>query len=131
MEVIYGLIVSLVAALVVSLALGGRRPWKSLAALFAVVFLSVWSLGLWMAPFGPHWGQLYWLPFLFAAIIVILIVMAMAPQPPPANKEERNLEEKEEVEAARGLGVFFWILAVIAIVMIFLRYTGNWLPSIR
>jgi len=60
-----------VAILTAGLRLRARRPLRSL---FVVFFLATWAGGIWMAPFGPPIGRVYWVPFTLIAILIAAVL---------------------------------------------------------
>ena len=90
------------------------RSW----ALLAVLFLVTWAGGIWVAPFGPPIGAIYWLPFTLIAVLLATLLAAVVP---PELRTPRDIVTREE-ELETGLGFFFWILVVGLVVAIVLRY---------
>ncbi len=121
------LLFALILAIVLTAILAGPARWRHPATaetsgatalfLFVLLFLVIWVGGLWLAPFGPPlWGG-YWAPFVAVAIVLGLILLAAAAPP------RRPLQAGA---AAHGpvvvFGVFFWILAIVLIVGLFIGY---------
>ncbi|MBD3233593.1 MAG: hypothetical protein GF315_07700 [candidate division Zixibacteria bacterium] len=107
---------------------GWQRPgrtgfWPAMLFIFLIIFLASWAGGVWITPMGPALGGVYWLPFVFVAIIVALFLMALIP---PRRTSTVKLEEEsrsvEETEAV--LGAFFWLFIIALVVAIIIRYVS-------
>lgn len=114
------LLVSLLFAGVATgiLGVGLRFSSRPLWALFLVLCLAVWAGGIWLAPFGPSFWNIYWAPFLLISVLVALLIVAIAP--PRVHTHAEEMEREREIEM--GLGVFFWILIGLLLAVVVLRY---------
>ncbi|MFO7866233.1 MAG: hypothetical protein R6V02_05400 [Candidatus Aminicenantes bacterium] len=116
------------AALAVSLifAYGFRRRglWPGFLLFFLIVFLFTWAGGVWVTPFGPEYAGVQWLPFLIVALIISFLIAAAIPPAytRPRTSESKDLREARAQEVSRFLGIFFWILVVILLVAVIVRY---------
>lgn len=124
-HLIFALSFALILTAAFAVGSRSRGPWENLVVFFFVLFLASWAGGLWLAPFGPVlWGAT-WLPFFLAGLLVLLILMAALPTSGRestvelVDKRERAAELRAAVTA---LGVFFWVLIVLLIVGIVVRY---------
>ncbi len=67
----------------------------------------------------------YWLPFLLTALIIGLLLVAVTI---PGKREstvelvDQKAREEEREKAADVLGAFFWVLFVLLLVLIVVRY---------
>ena len=131
-DLFFAFLVAAVLSVVLVGLTGWRRPrreeegmWPSLIALFVVLVLMVWAGGVWVTPFGPPvWGG-YWAPFLLVGVMVALLIATLttAARPPRARREPRVEGEIEAEEAAASFfGLFFWLLLVIGIAALVIRY---------
>ncbi|MFP4477036.1 MAG: hypothetical protein ACLFOY_15860 [Desulfatibacillaceae bacterium] len=129
---IVDLVLALLFALIVSLlflaVLKTRNPWASFPLFLLILFLATWAGGAWMSPFGPVvWGSPI-LPFLFIALIVGLLLAAAAAAPSEdiarsaGEHPDPAAGKQAEREVVRAIGVFFWILVVILLVALIVRY---------
>ncbi len=107
---------------------GWQRPgrtgfWPAMLFIFLIIFLASWAGGVWITPMGPTLGGVYWLSFVFVAIIAALFLMALIP---PRRTSSVKLEEEsrsvEETEAV--LGAFFWLFIIALVVAIIIRYVS-------
>ncbi len=106
------------AVAILTIALRFRVTHRPVWALFAVLFLATWAGGIWMAPFGPSIGRVYWLPFTLIAILVAILIAAVLP--PRVKTHAEAVAREAEIEA--GLGVFFWVLVIALAIGITLKY---------
>ena len=118
-----------------------RYRWPDLMALFIVLLLGTWALGVWFRPIGRPVGGVYWASFLIAisaiTLLLLLTIGKVGPRPgwperragrgaveyrqlTPA--EEKLEEEKAEAEAAASLGTVFWVVVVLALVALLAHY---------
>lgn len=118
-----------------------RYRWPELTALFTILLLGTWALGVWFRPIGPPVGGVNWGSFLAAIVVItLLVLLSIRASGPPAagskREEERGgveyrqlspaeeqLEEEEaEAEAAASLGLVFWVVVVAALVALLVHY---------
>lgn len=129
MNVVIELLLALFfALLMVAVITRGFRltgPWDSILALLLVLFLGTWAIGVWVAPIGPTVGEVAWVPFLIAAVLLALLLAAIPKRdrtivltPTPAEAREGASEE-----AGLAVGALFWILVVVLLVLVFLPMT--------
>jgi hypothetical protein len=127
------LLTALIIALTVSLvfALLSRREGRrtGFVYLFLIIFMATWAGGVWIRPFGPPIGDVYWLGFLMAGLIVALLLALFLPQRPPRGREE-TLDALEQMAAAKQieevtyftLGALFWLVLLLFLGIVVLRY---------
>ena len=97
--------------------------------LFLIVFVATWAGGVWIRPFGPPIGGVYWLTFVLAGIIGVGLIGLFTPQRPPHGRHE-TLEKLEQVKQSEELqqvttmtlGVLFWLVLCIFVLAIVFRY---------
>lgn len=120
---LWHLVMAVLTALLVgaffTLVIGRRGAWPGFIIFFLLIFLFSWAGGVWLAPFGPPISGVYWLPFLIVGIFVALILAAAAPGVPARSRGEAV---REEEAAGTALGIFFWILFILLIAVIIIRY---------
>jgi len=138
-EFLFVLLLALLFTAFFAFAGGREAPWPALVWLFMILLLATWALGVWFRPIGPPVGGFYWASFVVAMIVVALLlaVAASAPRPPQKkNREElkgvevRRLtpseeqveQERAEVEAARSVGILFWVLLAAAVAALAIHY---------
>jgi hypothetical protein len=105
--------------------LGRDKALTGFLVFMVIIMLMSWAGGVWMRPIGPAAGGIYWLPFVLTGLLVALLIGAFhytqsvrsAPIP-PSKKEEKVHTAKVTTE----LGLFFWALLVVLIVVIGVAY---------
>ncbi len=110
----------------------GSGPRKGLAWLFLTIFLATWAGGVWLRPMGPPLWGVHWLTFFLAGLIMALVFIAFMPPGPPAGREE-TLEMLEDMEQEKELtevtyvtlSIFFWVLLLVFVMAILLRYLAG------
>lgn len=99
-----------------------QENWMGLAGFFAVLFLVSWLGGLWIRPVGrPVWG-VYWLPFFFSSLAFALLLAAAPYLDPPRSREEAVERVQEREGLAKAVGFAFWLLVILMILLIGVRY---------
>ncbi|NJK96647.1 MAG: hypothetical protein HC905_18535 [Bacteroidales bacterium] len=107
----YVLILAILIALFFNYGLNIKGPWGTLWTFFVIVFLTALIAQIWLKPFGPYWGEIYWFPGLTAGLIIALVLAAATPVK-PKNRNKVLLDEKVEADNANinntiALGYFF------------------------
>jgi len=94
-----------------------------------LVLLATWAGGVWLRPFGPVWGDIRWLQFLIAGLLVLLLFALFAPLKAPQGRHEtidqlQKIARQKEVQKVTymTLGVVFWVVLVILIAAVTIRY---------
>lgn len=105
---LFGLVLAGLLGLVLGSAVVGGFLW-----LFAVIFLGAWAVGVWVAPIGPLFMGVAWLPFLLGAVAVALLVAA---HPRPRTVTPTDAAGAEVTAAP--LGGFFWAFVVVMLAII-------------
>ena len=125
-DLIFALIIALLLVALFSILFQIRGPWNNLLWFFLIVLLVTWAGGIWLSPMGPPIRQFYWLPFLVAGLIIALLLAAATI---PMSREESTVEliDQEKRRAKRwvagtALGIFFWLLVLLLLAAIFVRY---------
>ena len=79
-------------------SVGSYRPQRyednvlaAFAFTFFLLFAFIWAGGVWLAPFGPVVGDLYWAPFLVSGILITLLIALLMPRY-PGSSERQNAE---------------------------------------
>ena|ERR1041385_5052155 len=119
-----GIFASFIAALLLTMMFAtryrSRGPMGGLGIFFLVIFLASWAGQLWIAPVGPAFLGVAWVPLFFISLLAAMLLMA-ASTPLPENFSKTKAEEIEKVSAT-ALGIFFWIALLLFIISIFLGY---------
>jgi hypothetical protein len=123
------LLVTLLVAFLVTLPviwlLGWRRPGApqeestvlSGVFLFVLVFLATWALMGWLAPWGPAVSGVRWLLLLVGAALVALFVLVAGPTPSSSVAANAAVDQSRGTEAAEGVGVMFWVLVILLLIV--------------
>jgi Ca2+/Na+ antiporter len=96
---------------------------------FLFVLIATWAGGVWLRPFGPSWGDIRWLQFLIAGLVVVLLFALFAPLKAPRGRHE-TIDQLQEIARQKELqkvtymtlGIVFWVVLVILIAAIAIRY---------
>lgn len=126
MEIAYsGLFAAALVALVLTVVsvffLGRRGPWGSMWTFFLVLFLTLSTVSIYVAPIGPVYWGIAWIPIVVAGIIVTIMLIAAMPH--PVRKDAGEDKEADEVYAkpdfpASPVGRFFWVLIIMFVIAI-------------
>ena len=120
-----GLFAAALIALVLTVAsvffLGRKGPWGSMWTFFLVLFLTLSTVSIYVAPIGPVYWGIAWIPIVVAGIIVTLLLMAAMPH--PVHKDARGDSDASEVYAkpdfpVTPVGRFFWVLVILFVIAI-------------
>ncbi len=131
-EFLIALVIATVLSTAFALATRRRGRRTGFAWFFLFILTATWAGGIWIRPFGPAWGEIRWLPFLVFGLIITFLVSLVAPQRPPSGRQE-TLEKLEQIAREKELekityitlGVFFWVVFSILILVIVARYAGR------
>ena len=126
MNVAYsGLFAAALIALVLTITsvffLGKRGPWGSIWTFFLVLFLTLWTVSIYVAPIGPVYWGVAWIPIAIAGLIVTALLIAAMPHGDRAYRE-REVDvagaRNEPDRSMHGAGRFFWILVILFVAAI-------------
>lgn len=136
--IIYSLAFSSIVSLLLTYGFKRKGPGPANGLLFfmVIIFMFSWSIGAWLAPFGPvHWG-VPWVGYLILTLIVMMLIGVIVPRskPPKQKVEKRTLSDYELFEKEANayplgitFGMFFWIMILllfsIAVVKLFYQLT--------
>ncbi len=130
-QLIAAVVVALIFSFILVGILGWQRPGREGAApalLFVFLFLLaiVWAGGIWLQPVGPYFWGVGWIPFLLIGLFAALVILALVPPHRPRNRREALQQAETRAEAQTGaeaaLSVFFWLLVMLLIAAIIIRY---------
>jgi hypothetical protein len=110
------LIVTFILTLIISMFF--KRPLRGLWIFFVIVFLATWASQLWIYPYGPVYGGIFWIPLLIAPVFFWMLILALIPPVPRDGT-------KEEEEASAALGIFFWLVLIVLLLTIGFGYYKN------
>lgn len=132
------IVIDLLAAFLIALLIVGlfmaafgasRAPWASLPLFFLVVFLAAWAGGVWVTPFGPPIGGVYWLPFVMVGLLVAVLLAAAATPPrlweSPARASGRESGAETEPASAVAVELLVWVAVALLVVYIGSHYLAT------
>lgn len=126
-DFIFALVIALLFVILFAIVFRYRGPWNSMLWFFLIVLLATWAGGVWLTPVGPAVRGFYWMPFLMTGLIVSLL-LAAATVPTKEKPTIELIDEKERRAKRRAagtaLGIAFWVLSILLLVAIFLRYVA-------
>lgn len=111
----------LVAALLISafltvisvFLLRKKGPWGSAWTLFLVVFLTLWAVSIYLAPVGPIYQGVAWVPLIIAGILLTLLLIASMPGANEWRDESMEKERAPKKVTEAKASKLFWILIVL------------------
>lgn len=112
-EFIGSIITALLFTLLFRYALRVRGPWGSFWLFFVVVLFGVITVGVWIEPFGPMYGNVAWGPLIAGGLILSLLLAAATPTPSEQKDIIKQLKShRRQKRGMKALNVFFWTLLV-------------------
>lgn len=123
-DFLFSFLIALVVSLVFFFIFRRKRLRIGLVLFFIIVFLFTWAGGIWLAPGGPTFRGIYWVPFLLIAVVISFLLATLI-QPyyvEPRTSESRDLKESRKSEVFFISGLFFWILLFILGLAIIFHY---------
>jgi len=131
-EFLAALAVALLVCTVFVLATRSRVRCTGFGWLFLFVLLATWAGGVWLRPFGPALGDIRWLQFLIVGLLAVLLLALFAPFKPPRGCHDtldqlQAIARQKELQKVTffTLGIVFWVVLVILIVAIVIRYSAG------
>ena len=132
LDLIAAVLIALIFSMILVGVFGWQRPNRegtgpAMVFLFLLLLVVVWAGGIWMEPVGPIIWGIAWIPFLVIGFLAALVVLAVIPPRRPRTRREAvqqaEAQEKTEAGVDAAISVFFWLLVVLLIVAIIVRYT--------
>lgn len=122
-------LVALILTLVSAFFLGRRGPWGSIWTFFLVLFLTLCTVSIYIAPVGPVYWGVAWIPITAAGIIVTILLIAAMPHPRSnddilnsGNEAGRDKSVTKPVPKTASpvtpVGRFFWVLVILLFIAI-------------
>lgn len=127
-ELLFLIAVATLFTLVFVVGLRRPGPWAAWWTFFLVIFLAAWAGSLWLAPVGPIFFGIYWLPIMLVSLVFAVLLAAVTPITgnEPNSKVETITEVKQKEEEAKAaestVDAFFWVLIVIFAAIIIFGY---------
>jgi hypothetical protein len=116
-------LVSLILTLVSVFFLRKRGPWGSIWTFFLVLFLTLWTVSIYVAPVGPMYWGIAWIPIVIAGIILTALLIAAMPHPGQSRDQVKEYTETTSIDGksdfpATPIGRFFWVLIILFVIAI-------------
>lgn len=113
-------LIALVLTVVSVFFLRKRGPWGSIWTFFLVLFLALCTVAIYVAPIGPVYWGIAWIPITIAGIIITILLLAAMPHHErsdvsPTEKVSQTPTDKSRVTP---VGRFFWALIILFIIAI-------------
>jgi hypothetical protein len=122
-ELLFAFFMALLFTLVFTLGFKRPGPWSAWWVFFLIIFLAAWAGGLWIAPAGPVFVGIYWLPIILVAFIfAVLLASVTPPRNRQSNVETISQDQEQEATAEKIFDIFFWILLISLTIAIILGY---------
>jgi hypothetical protein len=120
-----GLMAAALIALVLSVTavffLGKKGPWGSLWTFFLILFLAIWTVSIYMAPIGPMYWGIAWVPLTIAGLILTTLLIAAMPHETSSTDVDRKTASDTSREShffVPAIGRFFWALIILLVMAI-------------
>jgi hypothetical protein len=110
-------LIALILTVVAVFFLGKRGPWGSIWTFFLVLFLTLCTVSIYVAPIGPVYWGVAWIPITIAGIIATILLIAAMPHP-HADRDEVHVGKNTTDVPATPAGRFFWVLIILVIIAI-------------
>jgi hypothetical protein len=107
--------------------LGKRGPWGSIWTFFLVLFLTLWTVSIYVAPIGPVYWGVAWIPLAISGLIITVLLIAAMPHPGGPSREKENVTIPSDTNPNFGHGTgskFFWALIILFIIAIIIGMTS-------
>jgi len=103
-----------------------RGPWGSFWTFFSIILLAVLAADFWIAPVGPYYEDIYWLPPLIVGVIIAFLLAATSPPKKRGTELEEPLYQVvEDHPGAIALGAFFWFLVILMLLLVVAGFLSN------
>jgi uncharacterized membrane protein YhaH (DUF805 family) len=128
-EFAIALVVAFILSIGFRLAISKRSRRQGFWWLFLLIFVATWAGGIWLRPFGPSIGGVRWIQFLVSGLIFVGMIALFVPGRPPNGRRE-TLEKLAQIRQGKvmeeatyfTLGIIFWLLLIILVIAIAVRY---------
>lgn len=88
-------------------------PWGIGWVFLLIVVLGAWVGGLWIAPFGPVWLGISWLPIAIVGFFFALLLAAATPVRPYRPRTGTGAGAEEAMDAGVAVfSAFLWIFII-------------------
>lgn len=114
-------LIALILTVVSVFFLGKRGPWGSMWTFFLVLFLTLSVVSIYVAPIGPVYWGIAWIPIVVAGLIVTILLIAAMPHPVKNNSRDGNGEDDITARSdfpVTPVGRFFWALIILFVIAI-------------
>ncbi len=115
-------LVALILTIVSAFFLGKRGPWGSIWTFFLVLFLALSTVSIYVAPIGPRYWGIAWMPITIAGVIMTVLLIAAMPHD-HKRQVGQYTSDAPEIDTTTGLATirgshFFWVLIVLLVIAI-------------
>lgn len=129
MEIVGAIVIATLVFLIFFFALGIRGPWAAWWPFFLILLMAVWAAAFWIAPIGPVYWGISWVPLFFIALIFALLIAALGSERYDETvvtdtEADVTAPSRTEQEAATGISVMFWILIILLLIAVIAGYWG-------
>jgi hypothetical protein len=116
-------LIALMLTIVSVFFLGRRGPWGSIWTFFLVLFLALCIVSIYVAPIGPVYWGVAWIPITIAGIIIAVLLIAAMPHPTHRRDAVGTDRDTTEVSiksdsSVTPVGRFFWVLIILFVIAI-------------
>jgi hypothetical protein len=123
LEILFTVILAIVIGLLFYYVFRVSGPWGSFWTFLLVLILGGLAASAWIAPVGPVYYEVAWIPILL--IILIFALFLAAATPPGARRHPYKTAAEEELEpnnlastgAVAAFGIFFFLLIIFLLVV--------------
>jgi hypothetical protein len=116
-------LIALILTVVSVFFLGKRGPWGSIWTFFLVLFLTLSTVAIYVAPIGPVYWGIAWIPITIAGVIITVLLIAAMPHPdnkrglPNGDTDVTKVNSKTDFPTT-PVGRFFWALIILFVIAI-------------
>jgi hypothetical protein len=103
-----------------SYGFGQRGPWGSIWTFLLILILGIWTVNVWVSPYGPVWYGAAWLDILFIGVLISLVLSVATPSARRYRAKSissKSAVVRKEQEAVAAAGGLFWIIMLLFIVL--------------
>ena len=111
-------LISLILTVTSVFFLGKRGPWGSIWTFFLVLFLTLLTVSIYVAPIGPLYWGVAWIPITIAGFIITALLLSAMPHH-TAGKDSPVASDPTPLPYRR-VGKFFWVLIILFMIAIFI-----------
>ncbi|MDX1653388.1 MAG: hypothetical protein R3277_12900 [Brumimicrobium sp.] len=111
-EILFVLLIAIIIGSLFHFGFRSRNPWGGFWVFLLILFFAAWAGRLWVAPIGPVFWGVAWIPITFFVFLIALIIAAAATPRSRYFETKSEQEVREGGRAAAVFGIFFWFLMI-------------------